>query len=142
MTHRFGGRAESALAIRRLKCDGVWRFGSFGRHSSRMWEKAPVIVISIHRNTNLVNARPYRGAFEDVVSRNSLRRCVPARDRLSFLCSRGVFSSLVSSGAMLRRPSAYHHTPREEGCSSTAFGFPESFKRVTGATSLIAVPPV
>jgi hypothetical protein len=37
------------------------------------------------------------------------------------LCSRGRFSSSLCDRTMLRRPSTFHPTPREEGCSSTAF---------------------
>jgi hypothetical protein len=35
-----------------------------------------------------------------------------------------VFSSSLCDRLMLRQPSAYLHTPRGEGCSSTAFDHP------------------
>ena len=47
--------------------------------------------------------------------------CFLADVGLASVCSRGVFSSLFWSRMMLRHPSAYHSTRREEGCSSTAF---------------------
>jgi hypothetical protein len=39
--------------------------------------------------------------------------------------TRELFSSLLCSRAMLRRPSVYLTTQPEEGCSSTAFGVPD-----------------
>ena len=48
--------------------------------------------------------------------------CFSLRVRLASLCSRGWFSSLFWSRMMLRHPSAFQSTCREEGCSSTAFG--------------------
>jgi len=40
------------------------------------------------------------------------------------------FSSVLCTRAMLRRPSNYQATPREEGCSSTAYGFLDLISQV------------
>jgi predicted esterase len=57
--------------------------------------------------------------------------CEPPSRPLRSLCSRDRFSSSLCDRLMLRQPSACHHSPREEGCSSTAIDASYKFEAPT-----------